>query len=131
MSITKYQGREIYDTKDIRTATTGEAIATARFCVKLSSGTIIKTTGPTDSAVGLAVDDYASGDQGQYITKGRLRFVAGGTIAEGNQLTPDNGTAGRVRAATTAEKVIGTAIDSASVGEFCFGEFDFAHSVVV
>lgn len=123
---------EIWKGDDLRTATTGEAIGFPRACVKLSAEkTIVKTTAATDAACGLAYDSYASGDQAQYFQRGKLRFIAGGTIALNDPLTPDDGTAGRVRTATSAEKVIGRALTAASAGEFAIGEFDFVANVVL
>lgn len=124
----EYQG-ELWYPQDVRTATAGEAIAFKGACVKLSAEkTIVKTTAAADVACGLVIDSYESGKQAEYVQRGKLRFVAGGTIVVNDPLCPDNGTAGRVRKATTAEKVIGRALTGASVGEFAIGEFDFATS---
>lgn len=123
---------EVWTNENIRTATAGEAIAFPRACVKLSAEkTIVKTTAAADAACGLAYDSYASGEQAQYFQRGKLRFVAGGTVALNDPLTPDNGTAGRVRTATSAEKVIGRALTAADAGEFAIGEFDFVSNVVL
>lgn len=116
---------------DVFTATAGEAIAFARACVKEESeGVVIKTVAATDVAVGLSADIYADGEQCEYM-QGRLNFIAGGTIAVGDPLCPDDGTAGRVRTATAAELVIGTARVAASVGELCTGDFNFVASTVL
>ena len=124
MSITKYHN-ENWDNQDVRTATTGEAIAFERACVIVASAELIKTTADTDVAVGLSSDSYASGDQGEYIQRGHLRFVAGGTIAVGDPLCPDDGTAGRIRTAVSGDLVVGRATATAAAAEFGYGNFDF------
>jgi len=130
MSLTMFHG-ENFTHQDIRTGVAGEAIAFERACVKLSSGEIVKCTADTDVAVGLTFEDYADGDQVEYIQKGRLRYVAGGTIAVGDPLCPDNGTAGRIRKAVAADRVVGTAITTGTAGEFAIGDFDFIANTVV
>ncbi len=124
MAITKYHD-ENWDPQDVRTKTTGEAIAFARACVKISSGNIIKCTADTDVALGLGADSYASGDQGEYLQSGHLRFVAGGTIAVGDPLCPDDGTAGRIRTAVSGDRVVGYATETAAAAEFGYGNFNF------
>lgn len=131
MSLTMYHG-EIFTHQDIKTGLSGEAIAFERACLKLSSGELVKTTADTDAAVGLAYEDYADADANtEYIQKGRLRYVAGGTIAEGESLCPDHTTAGRVRKAASADRVIGTAVTSATSGELAIGDFDFIANTVL
>ncbi len=127
MAITYYHNEKFQNT-DLATKNTGEAIAFERACVKLSSGAIVKTTADTDVAVGLTYDSYASGDQAQFIQEGHLRFVAGGTVAVGDPLCPDNGTAGRVRVAVSGDRVVGYATETAAVGEFGYGNFNFRSS---
>ncbi len=127
MSITKYHA-EKWENHDKRTKTTGEAIAFARACVKLSSGNIIKCTADTDVAQGLTADSYDSSVQGEYIEEGHLRFVAGGTIAVDDPLCPDDGTAGRIRTAVSGDRVCGYATETATVGEFGYGDFNFRSS---
>ncbi len=127
MAISRYHD-EVWTTQDIRTKNAGEAIAFARACVVLSSGNIVKTTADTDVAVGLTVDSYASGDQAQFIQEGHLRFVAGGTIAVGDPLCPDDGTAGRVRTAVSGDRVVGYATETAAAAEFGYGDFNFRSS---
>ena len=126
-SITKKQGRENWVNPDIRTATTGEAIAFKRACVKLSGATIIKTTADTDVAVGLTRDSYASGDQGEYVIRGRLLFIATGAVAVGDPLCPDQATPGNMRTAVSGDLAFGRAVDVAATGEYAVGEFDFAN----
>jgi len=124
---------ETFSTLDVRTATTGEAIAFDRAAVKYSTEhIIIKCTAATDAAVGLSKDSYASGVQAEFIQRGKLRAVSGGAINIGDPLTIDNGTAGRIRVAIAAEKVVGTAV-TATVGaaEYFIGEFDFVSNVVL
>ncbi|MCP4410724.1 MAG: DUF2190 family protein [Gammaproteobacteria bacterium] len=94
----------------------------------MSSATLIKTTADTDVAKGLSADSYASGDQGEYIEEGHLRFVAGGTIAVGDPLCPDDGTAGRIRTAVSGDRVVGYATETAAVTEFGYGDFNFRSS---
>ena len=130
MSLTMYHG-ENFTHQDIRTGLAGEAIAFARACVKLSSGEIIKCTADTDAAVGLSFEDYADEDQVEYIQRGRLRYVAGGTIAVGDPLCPDHGTAGRVRKAASGDRVVGTAVTTGTAGEYAIGDFDFIANTVV
>jgi len=126
-SISKKQGRENWVNSDIRTALAGEAIAFKRACVKLSSGEIIKCTADTDVAVGLTRDSYADGDQGEYVIRGRLLFVATGDVAVGDPLCPDDGTSGNMRTAVSGDLAFGRAVDAAATGEFAVGEFDFAN----
>jgi len=131
MSLTMFHG-ENFDYQDVRTGLSGEAIGFERACVKLSSGELVKTTADTDAAVGLAYEDYADADANtEYIQKGRLRYVAGGTIAEGEQLCPDHGTAGRIRKAASGDRVVGTAVTSGTAGEFAIGDFDFIANTLV
>lgn len=128
MSITKYHN-ENFETINVRTGLTGEAIAFARACLTVSSGELVKTTADTDLAVGLAYDEYADAvKDAQYIERGHLRFVATGNVAVADPLCPDDGTAGNVRTAVSGDRVIGYATTSAATGEFCFGNFDFISS---
>ena len=130
MAYTTYGER--WDTQDVFTATAGEAIAFARACVKFESeGVVIKTVADTDVAVGLSADIYADEEQCEYLQRGRLDFIAGGTIAVGDQLCPDDGTAGRIRTAIAGDLVVGTATVAASVGEKCTGDFDFVAATVL
>jgi hypothetical protein len=124
MSLTKYHD-ERFTTDDIYTALAGEAIATARMCCVLSSGELVKTTADTDEACGLALENYADGDQAQYVIRGKLRFIAGGTIAVGDPLCPDDGTAGEIRTAISGDRVIGKALTTGADGEYATGMFDF------
>jgi hypothetical protein len=132
MSLTKFHD-EKWTVDDIRTATAGEAIAFARACVKLSAeDTIVKCTADTDHACGLVYDDYASGvKDAQFIQRGRLQFVSGGTVTVGCDLCPDDGTAGRVRAGVTGDWKIGTCVVAGSSGEFSVGEFDFVNGALI
>ena len=125
---------ERYDVVNaVWTATAGEAIAFDRACVKLSaSKTIVKCTADTDLACGLMkidTDAPASGEQCEYISRGKLHFVAGGAIAIGDPLCPDDGTAGRVRKAVSGDLVVGYAEEaSTAAGDWGFGRFDFFSS---
>jgi hypothetical protein len=124
--ITTFQGVEKFvNQADVRSAMAGEAIAKRRFCVKLSSGELIKTTADTDIAVGLSWDSYADGVHAQYIIRGDLQFIATGNIAVGDPLCPDNATPGNMRTAVSGDRVFGYAIDVAETGEYCYGRFDF------
>lgn len=124
---------ERWETSDIRTATTAESIAFPRAAVKYSAEhTIVKCTAPTDAAVGLTVDSYDDASQAEFLQRGKLRAISGGAIAIGDPLTIDNGTAGRVRTAVAAEKVVGTAVTATTgAAEYFFGEFDFVASTVL
>jgi hypothetical protein len=127
---------EKWKTDDVRTATAGEAIAFDRACVALStSRTVIKTTADTDVAVGLFKterDTASSGDQVEYLTRGDLRFVAGGVIAIGDPICPDNGTAGRMRKAVSGDRTFGHALETAAqAGDYCLGRFDFNNSSLI
>jgi len=124
MSLTKYHD-ERFEIHDIRTALAGEAIATARMCCVLSSGELVKTTADTDVACGLALESYADADQAQYITRGKLRFIAGGTIAVGDPLCPDQTTAGEIRTAVSGDRVVGYALTTGTNAEYAMGNFDF------
>ena len=131
MSLTMFHG-ENFNYQDVRTGLSGEAIGFERACLKLSSGELVKTTADTDVAVGLSYEDYADEDANtEYIQRGRLRYVAGGTIAVGDPLCPDNGTAGRIRKAVAADRVVGTAVTTGTAGEFAMGDFDFVANTVV
>lgn len=130
--IPNYQGVEKWEQSDVRSGTTGEAIAKQRFCVKLSAGTLIKTTADTDTAAGLSWDSYDSGTKGaQYIQRGRLRFIATGNVAVDDPLCPDNATPGNLRVAVSGDRVVGKALTAAETGEYCFGEFDFISTPIL
>lgn len=124
---------ERWETSDIRTATTAEAIAFPRAAVKYSAEhTIVKCTAATDAGVGLTVDSYDDAAQGEFLTRGKLRAVSGGAIAIGDPLTMDDSTAGRIRTAIAAEKVVGTAVTATTgAGEYFIGEFDFVAATVL
>ena len=126
-SITKYQGREIYQEYDLRTAEAGEDIAKDRQIVKFESrNVVIKCTADTDVACGLIEESCADGAQCQFITRGRLRFIATGDVAIGDPLCPDDGTAGNMRTAVSGDRYFGVAVEAAATGEYAFGEFDFS-----
>jgi len=127
---------ENWKTDDVRTANAGEAIAFDRACLTLSaSRTVIKTTGDTDVACGLFKTERgtaSSGDQVEYLTRGDLVFVAGGAVAIGDPICPDDGTAGRMRTAVSGDRTSGVALEAAAqAGDYCLGRFDFNNSSLI
>lgn len=130
-SIGHYQGNEQFENCNIGSGISSEAIAQKRMCVTFSAGKIVKTTADTQVAVGLTDDSYASGDQVQYIKRGRLMFLLTGAAAVGDPLCPDNATPGYMRVALSGDRVCGTCFEAGATGEWCVGEFDFVNTFLL